>query len=64
MEKRVWGAVLSLLGIGGFIWAGIIFMNYEGGERNTEGMFFAGLIGAIFFFLGIGLIRAKRDRAI
>ena len=63
MEKRVMGVILSLLGIGGIIWAGIIFMNYGGGERNTEGMIFAGLIGGIFFFSGIGLIRAAKGRA-
>jgi len=63
MEKRVLGVVLSLLGIGGLIWAGFIFMNSGGGERNIKGMIFAGVIGGIFFFSGIGLVRSTKDRA-
>ena len=63
MEKRVLGIILSLLGVGGLIYAGFIFMSGGGGERNIKGIIFAGVIGAIFFFSGIGLIRSTQDKA-
>ena len=63
MEKRILGIILSLLGVGGLIYAGVLFMNGGGGERNIKGMIFAGVLGAIFFFSGIGLIRTTKDKA-
>ena len=63
MEKRVLGIVLSLLGIAGLIYAGIQFMNGGEGTRNIKAIIFAGLLGAVFFFAGIGLIRNTKDKA-
>ena len=63
MEKRVLGIILSILGIGGLIYAGFLFMNGGGGERNIKGIIFSGVLGAIFFFSGIGLIRTTKDKA-
>lgn len=59
MEKRVFGAVLTILGIIGLVYAGIIFA--EG--NNYRQLAIYGILGAIFFFSGIGLIRTTRDRA-
>lgn len=63
MEKRVLGIILSLLGIAGLIYAGISFMNGGTGERNIKAIIFSGILGAIFFFAGIGLIRNTKDKA-
>ncbi len=63
MEKRVLGIVLSLLGIIGLIYAGVSFMNGGEGTRNIKTIIFTGLLGAIFFFAGIGLIRNTKDKA-
>ena len=63
MEKRVLGIILSLLGIGGLIYAGFIFMNGGSGERNIKGIIVSAVIGAIFFFSGMGLIRNTKDKA-
>ena len=63
MEKRILGIILSLLGVVGLIYAGIIFMNGGNGERNIKGIIVSGLIGAIFFFAGIALIRNTKDKA-
>lgn len=63
MEKRILGIILSLLGVAGLIYAGIQFMNGGTGERNIKGILFAGVLGGIFFFAGIGLIRTTKDKA-
>jgi uncharacterized membrane protein len=63
MEKRVLGIVLSLLGIAGLIYAGIQFMNGGEGTRNIKAIIFSGLLGAVFFFAGIGLIKNTKDKA-
>ena len=62
MEKRVMGIILSILGIAGLILAGFNFMNGSG-TRNFKEIIIYGVLGAIFFFAGISLIRTTRDRA-
>lgn len=63
MEKRVLGIILSLLGVAGLIFAGIQFLNGGTGVQNIKAILFAGILGGIFFFAGIGLIRTTRDKA-
>ena len=63
MEKRVLGIILSLLGVGGLIYAGVSFMNGGTGDRNIKAIIFTGIIGAIFFFAGISLVRNTKDKA-
>jgi len=62
MEKRVLGIILSLLGIAGLIYAGFSFMNGGTATRNIKAIIVAGIIGAIFFFAGIGLVRNTKDK--
>jgi len=62
MEKRILGIVLTVLGIGGLIYAGVIFMNGAAGGKNIRAILFAGVLGAIFFFAGISLIRNTQDK--
>ena len=63
MEKRILGIVLALLGVAGLIMAGVYFMNTGQGTRNLKSIFLYGILGAIFFFSGIGLIRNTKDKA-
>lgn len=63
MEKRLLGIILSLAGIAGLIYAGVNFMNGGTGERNLKAIIITGVLGAIFFFAGIGLIRNTKDKA-
>ena len=63
MEKRVLGIILSLLGIVGLIMAAVNFMNGGSGTRNIKEIFIYGVLGAIFFFAGIGLVRNTKDKA-
>ena len=62
MEKRVLGIILSLLGAAGLILAGVNFLNGGGGTRNIKEIVLYGVLGAIFFFAGIGLVRNTRDK--
>jgi len=52
--KKILGLVLTLLGIGGLIYAAILYVNGTG-EFKIFSVY--GLLGAIFFFSGMGLIR-------
>ncbi len=61
MEKRVLGIVLSILGVAGLILAAVNFMQ-GGGGKNVKEIVIYGILGAIFFFAGIGLVRSTSDR--
>ncbi|BAV05824.1 hypothetical protein SAMN05421788_10835 [Filimonas lacunae] len=61
MEKRILGIILSLLGVLGLILAAVQFMNTTGGTRSIKSIFIYGILGAIFFFSGISLIKNTRD---
>ncbi|MEO6547059.1 MAG: hypothetical protein ABIN94_03640 [Ferruginibacter sp.] len=63
MEKRVLGIILTILGIVGLIAAGYNFMNGGQGTRNIKEIILYGVLGAIFFAAGIGLIQNTRDKA-
>jgi len=63
MEKRVLGIILSLLGVASLIYAGISFMDGGTGTRNIKVIILFGILGAIFFFAGISLVRNTKDKA-
>ncbi len=62
MEKRVLGILLTILGIGGLIAAAFYFMNGGSGTRSIKSIVIFGVLGAIFFASGIGLIQNTKDR--
>jgi len=62
MEKRILGIILSLLGIIGLIMAGMKFLHGGGGNYTVKEIALYGILGAIFFFSGIGLIRNTKDK--
>ncbi len=61
--KRIFGVILTILGIAGLIYAAMIFVNAHGSDRQTKVLFVYGLLGAIFFFTGISLVRSTSDDA-
>lgn len=63
MEKRILGIILTLVGVVGLIVAGVSFMNKGNGEYNIKTIAMYGILGAIFFFSGIGLVRSTNDKA-
>lgn len=62
MEKRVLGIIFSLLGAVGLIIAAINFINGGEGTRNVKSIVIYAILGAIFFFAGMGLIRNTKDK--
>lgn len=61
--KRIFGAVLTLLGISGLIYTAILFVNTSGGTHNIKALIIYGILGIIFFIAGIGLIKTTKDEA-
>lgn len=57
MEKKIFAVLLTLLGIGGLIYAAVVFAQ-SGGFKS---IIIYGVLGAIFFFAGIGIMRSLRD---
>lgn len=62
MEKRLLGIILSILGIIGLIYAGVVFMDGSGTTRNIKAIVLYGILGAIFFAAGISLVRNTSDK--
>lgn len=61
--KRIFGAILTLLGIAGLIYAAVLFVNTGGNTRDIKALVIYGLLGFTFFISGIGLIRTTKDES-
>ncbi|MGN6177871.1 MAG: hypothetical protein ACTHNW_01750 [Mucilaginibacter sp.] len=56
--KRTFGAILSILGIIGLIYTGVMIINRSNGITT---MIVVGVISVIFFTYGMGLVRNTTD---
>jgi len=61
--KRIFGALLTVLGIAGLIYAAVVFINTSGGTRNIKTLVIYGILGLIFFIAGISLVRTTKDES-
>ena len=61
--KRLFGIILTILGIAGLIYAAVLFLNGSSGGKQIKSLIVYGVLGAIFFFTGIGLIKGTQDDA-
>jgi uncharacterized membrane protein len=61
--KRIFGTVLTVLGIVGLIYAAITFINTGGQTRDVKSLAVFGILGLIFFIAGIGLVRNTKDES-
>jgi uncharacterized membrane protein len=61
--KRIFGALLTVLGIGGLIYAAVLFVNTAGGAHSIKALVIFGILGLIFFISGVGLIRTTKDES-
>ena len=61
--KRIFGAVLTILGIVGLIYGAVLFVYSGGGSTDTKALIIFGIVGLIFFFAGLGLIRTTKDES-
>ena len=61
--KRIFGALLTSLGIGGLIYPAVLFVNTSGSIYSVKSFVIFGVLGLIFFIAGIGLIRTTKDES-
>jgi hypothetical protein len=61
--KRIFGAILTLLGVGGLIYASVLFVNTSGGTRDVKALIVYGILGLLFFVSGISLVRTTKDES-
>lgn len=58
--KRIFGAALTILGIGFLIYTAVLF---SGTGSPMKPMITFGVLGFVFFLSGMGLIRTMNDAA-
>ncbi len=61
--KRIFGAILTLLGIAGLIYAAIVFSKTSGGTRDVKSLTIYGVLGLLFFISGLSLVRTTKDES-
>lgn len=61
--KRIFGALLTALGIGGLIYTAVVFTNTSGSERDIKALIIYGVLGIVFFVSGISLVRTTKDES-
>ena len=61
--KRIFGAILTILGIVGLIYTAVLFSNTRGSNTDIKSLIIYGVLGLLFFISGIGLVRATKDES-
>jgi len=61
--KRIFGALLTVLGIGSLIYAAVIFSTTSNGAHDIKSLIIFGVLGIVFFIAGIGLIKTTKDES-
>lgn len=61
--KRIFGAILTSLGIGGLIYTAVLFVNNSGGTKDVKTVVIYGILGLLFFIAGINLVRTTKDES-
>jgi hypothetical protein len=58
MERKIWGRIVSILGIMSLIGA-FVFLNLGDAAKHLEVVFAGGILGAVAFFTGIWMMPKK-----
>lgn len=61
--KRIFGAILTILGIVGLIYAANLFFYTSGGNHDVKMLLIYGILGLLFFATGISLVRTTKDES-
>ncbi len=61
--KRIFGSILTVLGIAGLIYCAVVFVNSSGGKHDIKSVIVFAILGVLFFGSGISLIRATKDES-
>lgn len=59
--KRIFGALLTALGIISLIYASVLFINLSGSTHDIKEIIIYTILGLVFFVSGISLIRTIKD---
>jgi len=59
--KTIFGALLTMLGIGGLIYAAILFANRLSNTNDYKSLIIFLILGLIFFIAGISLVRTIKE---
>ncbi|MES2836177.1 MAG: hypothetical protein V4667_01525 [Bacteroidota bacterium] len=61
--KRIFGTILTALGIIALIYSAILFVNTLSGAHAVKSLIVYSILGLIFFISGISLIRTTKDES-
>ncbi|WPR71018.1 hypothetical protein SLW70_13910 [Flavobacterium sp. NG2] len=61
--KRIFGAILTVLGIIGLIYTAFVFSDTVGNNQDVKSMIIFGILGVVFFSSGISLVRTTKDES-
>lgn len=61
--KRIFGALLTIMGTVGLIYAAVVFASNSGDNRDVRSLIVFGVLGLIFFISGISLVKNTKDEA-
>lgn len=61
--KRIFGAILTVLGIGSLIYAAQVFLSATDSTRDIKTLIIYGVLGVLFFASGISLVRTTKDES-
>ncbi|MBK0370114.1 hypothetical protein [Flavobacterium agrisoli] len=61
--KRIFGTLLTTLGIAGLIYAAFVFADTTGETKDIKSLIIFGILGMVFFISGIGLVRTTKDES-
>lgn len=61
--KRIFGALLTALGIGALIYTAVLFVNSSDSNYDIRNLVVFGVLGIVFFIAGISLVRTTKDES-
>ena len=61
--KRIFGALLTGLGIAGLIYTAVVFSSASGNTKDIKELVIYGVLGIVFFASGISLVRTTKDES-
>ncbi len=61
--KRIFGSILTLLGILGLVYGAVLFVNMTSASKDIRALVIYGGLGLVFLFAGISLVRTVKDEA-
>lgn len=61
--KRIFGTILTVLGISGLIYTAVLLTNTSGSNQDIRSLIIYGVLGFVFFITGISLVKTTKDES-